>query len=283
MIIRQSDLASYSRCPQQKKLTDQMKQGLLHHAPEQLSRTAYGSVMHHALHAMEQTHFHKTGDPLATAKATFDYYWQPEQISPICDPVTIWCARDTWHGMQRKAMVTLEVYWERLQKDVGKVLGLEVPFNIPYVLDGEEHTLHGTMDRLSLRRSGSAFLNIEDFKSGKDYEKLRWNLQFTIYSYATTREEFWEPWDVPGLYERFRLLPRRGTWISVQGGVKRSDAGYRGPQDYARMDAGLREYIKAVRADIYPLSLTGAVCEYCPFQNGLCGGIPLPAESYGRP
>lgn len=285
LTIRQSDLASYARCAQQKKLRDLQKVGMLPKAPEQLSRTAYGSVIHHAAHAMEMAKLQGSADPLATARATFEYYWDPANIGSICDPVTIWCARDTRSGMLRKGLATLDLYWEHLQKDVSKVLGLEVSFTLPYELDGETHTIHGTMDRLSVRKMSSTnVLNIEDFKSGKDYEKLRWNLQFTIYSWATTQRAFWDQWHEfdPGIYDRLRLLPRRGTWISLQSGVKRSDAGFRGMQDYLRMDAALREYVKAVRADIYPLSIVGAVCEYCPYREGICGGVAVPEETHGR-
>lgn len=285
MRIRQSDLASYSRCAQQKRLTDLQRQGALSKPAEQLSRTAYGTVMHHALHAMEKAHFYGQPDPLGQAVATFEYYWNPANISSLTDPVTIWCARDTYSGMARKGVATLELYWDRLQGDkAGRLLGLETSFTLPYVLDGVEHELHGTMDRLSLRKAQTSYINVEDFKSGKDYEKLRWNLQFTIYSWATLQPAFWDQgvWAGQGLYERFRLLPRRGTWISVQNGVKRSDAGYRGAADYARMDAALREYVRAVEAGIYPLSISGSVCEYCPFREGICGGVPVPEEDYGK-
>lgn len=282
MRIRQSDLSAYSRCPQQKRLSDLQKGGLLDKAPEQLSRTAFGSVMHHAVHVMEKAFVHGTGDPLEQALATFRYYWEPANIGGICPPVTIWCARDTWSGMARMGEATLRAYWDRLQKDVSKVLGLEVSFTLPYEIDGVEHELHGTIDRLSLRKSSATFLNVEDFKTGLDYVGLRWNNQFTVYSYATTRPEFWEQWGEPGLHERFRLLPRRGTWISLRNGAKRSDAGYRGADDFARMHIALREYVRANDLGSFPLSLTGAVCQYCPFREGICGGIPVPDENYGK-
>lgn len=259
--------------------------GLLAQAPEQLSRTAFGTVIHHALHAMEKAFHEGAPDPLGHAKATFEYYWNQANIHLLTPRVTIWCARDTWSGMLRKGLANLELYWMRLQRDNGRLLGLEVSFTLPYWLDGEEHELHGTMDRLSLRKGASGpFLNIEDYKSGKDYIKLRWNLQFTIYSWATMQPAFWEQgaWAGHDLGHLYSRIPRRGTWISVQRGVKRSDAGYRGAQDFARMDAALREYVKATRADVFPLSIVGEVCEYCPFQSGICGGVPVPAEDYGR-
>jgi hypothetical protein len=37
-----------------------------------------------------------------------------------------------------------------------------------------------------------------------------------------------------------------------------------------------------VRHNIYPLSIVGEVCEYCAFREGICGGVPVPAETYGK-
>lgn len=180
--IRQSDLASFTRCPQQKKLNDQVKAGLLRQKPEQLSMTAYGSVLHQAVSTLEALTFHQRPDALERAHATFEHYWAPENISDICEPVTIWAARQTYGGMLRKGHQTLDLYAKYLAKDRSKLLALEVEFNLPFALDGEPHVFHGTMDRLSLRKlSGQSYLNIEDFKSGADQKFLRWNAQFTGY------------------------------------------------------------------------------------------------------
>ena len=283
MQIRQSDLASFARCAQQKKLADQQRDGLLSQPPEQLSMTAYGSVIHHAMHVLEKAHAQKIPDPLGQAIATFEYYWDQRHIEAICPPVTIWAARDTHQGYMRKGVAILRLYYEQLKKDTGKLLALEYSFTLPYLLDGVEHTIHGTIDRLSVRKGSQAFLNIEDYKSGQDYISLRHNLQFTMYALATTYPAFWGQFeDGDQLYHRFRLIPRRGTWISLRAGVRRSDAGYRGPQDFARLEAAMREYVKAHERDVFPLNLKGDTCRFCPFQNGLCGGVPVPAEDYGR-
>ena len=285
MRIRQSDLASYARCPQQKRLQDLQKRGELSKAPEQLSATAYGSVIHHAVRVLEELHSQGRTDALEVAQRTFEHYWEPDHIEAICPRVTIWILRDTWSGLLRKGVRILEVYYAHLRKDPGKVLAVELPFTLPYMLDGEEHELHGTIDKLTLRRSAAgSFINVEDWKSGRDYIGLRWNQQFTIYTWATRQRAFWAPWgeQADELYQRFRLLPRRGTWISLRDGVRRSDAGSRGDLDYQRMDVALREYVKANRADVFPLTLTGSVCRFCPFQEGICGGVELPPEDYGR-
>jgi hypothetical protein len=277
-------LTSYARCAQQKHLTDLQRAGMLDKEPEQLSLTAFGTVIHHAARVLEEEHHKGGADPLGKARATFEYYWAPENIHHLTPPVTIWTPRDTWTGSLRRGLAVLGTYYDQLVKDKGKLLGLEVEFTLPYLLDGEWHEIHGTMDRLSLRRtSGGPYLNIEDFKSGRDYIGLRWNVQFTVYSWATLQPAFWDAWGAESadLAHRFANVRRRGTWISLRDGVKRSDAGYRGPQDYARMDVALREYVKAVRLDVYPLTLSGSVCRFCPFREGLCGGVPIPDENYG--
>lgn len=286
MRIRQSDLASFTRCPQQKHLRDREKAGEFGQ-PLNLSMTAYGSVLHHALHAMETLHHQGREDALERALATFEYYWEPDHIAVICDPVTTWAARDTYSGLLRKGQATLAMYHQNLLDDKGKLLGLEVGFTLPIDIDGETHELHGTMDRLSLRKaSNKSYVNIEDFKSGKAQRYLRWNAQFTTYAYATTLRQFWtDAWgedEGNELFERFRLLPRRGTWIDVNGGAKRKDAGYRGDQDFERLRVALREYIRIERAQIYSLNLSGETCEWCAYRDGRCGGVPVPDNDYGR-
>src|ERR1017187_2664680 len=82
LVVRQSDLSSYSRCAQQKKLNDQGRDADLGR-PEVLSMTAYGSVMHHAIHVLEKLNFDKRPDALEKAHSTFDYYWDPANISGI--------------------------------------------------------------------------------------------------------------------------------------------------------------------------------------------------------
>ena len=285
--VRQSDLASYSRCPQQKKLTDQVKTGLVGR-PEQLSMTAYGSVLHHGVHVLETLHYQKRPDALDRAHATFDYYWAPENISAITEPVTIWAARQTYAGLKRKGHQTIDLYAKYLAGDRSKLLGLEIEFDLPFELDGEQHTFHGTMDRLSLQKlSGQPYVEVADFKTGQDYRYLRWNAQFSGYCWATTQPKFWtDGWgqdEGQELSVRFSMLARRGVWVSLRNGVDRQDAGWRGPQDYDRFWVAIREYVKAVKADVYPLSLTGNVCFYCPFREGICGGVAVPDMDHGRP
>jgi len=287
LVVRQSDLASYSRCAQQKKLNDLSKAGVIGPG-EQLSMTAYGSVLHHGVHVLEKLRFERRKDALAKAHSSFEFYWDPVNIAAICPPVTIWAARQTYAGLLRKGHQTLDLYAKHLEGDRSKLLALEIEFNLPFELDGEQHILHGTMDRLALRKdpSGVTYVEVADYKSGQDYKYLRWNAQFTLYCWSTTQHKFWaDAWgEQQGeeLYQRFALLGRRGTWVSLRNGVDRQDAGWRGPKDYDRLWVAIREYIKAVKADIYPLSLTGTTCEWCQWRE-ICGGVAVPDHDHGRP
>jgi hypothetical protein len=71
------------------------------------------------------------------------------------------------------------------------------------------------------------------------------------------------------------LLGRRGTRVSLRNGVDRDDAGWLEPQDYARFWVAIREYVKAVKPEIFPL-LRKVTCQ----QTSACGeGAPWCAKS----
>lgn len=292
MDIRQSDLAAYGRCAQQKHLYDQARLGLVKR-PANLSRTIYGTVVHHALHQMERGHAEGQGEQaLQTALSTFAYYWVPENLPELAvehpelvHGIDEWLPRDTYGGLRTKGLQALEDYWGLLLLDDSLLLGLEVPFRIPVDLDDlGVHHVTGTVDRVAVRKYlRKPYLSVEDFKTGKTPTYLRYNNQFTVYSWATTQREFWDPWpDADERWQTYQPWARRGRWIDMREN-KAKDAGWRGDQDYARMKVALHEYVRAVDAGIYPLTLTGETCLYCPFKKGICGGVAVPEEDYAKP
>jgi hypothetical protein len=125
--------------------------------------------------------------------------------------------------------------------------------------------------------------------TGKDYVALRYNLQFSAYSLASLQREFWvgargeDGFGDRGeeLFQRFQGAGRRGTWINLKT-IKFQDAGWRGPVDYARFTLALEQMHASIKADIFPLSISGAVCQYCSFRR-ICGGTGLPSADHGRP
>lgn len=296
LVIRQSDLASYSRCPQQKKLADTME--ATGQREQTLSATVYGTVVHHALETFERLHHEGRADALDVALATFNHYWLPENIGDL-EPggIDVWLPRQTYGGLREKGNAVIRDYADLIKGDDGQLLALEYQFSVPVWLDGRQHTLTGTADRISRRmyraktRKMVPFLNVEDFKTGKVPTYLRYNMQFSAYCWASLQREFWDGFDDPEqAYQLTKDWPRKGTWIDMAK-IKRNDAGWRGPTDYGRLMVALTEYVKAVEADVYPLSIKGEVCMYCPFgrdnvQTGepaACGGIALADDEEGAP
>lgn len=278
MKIHQSDLKSYARCGEQHRRQLNGERG------QQLSRTAYGSVMHHALHTLERTR------DLQLALSTFEHYWHPLNIEAICEPVDIWIARDSYNSMLRQGLETIKRYWDLKQYDDEEVLALEIPFAVPLrgtqdVETGEPHVLLGTIDRLSLRHyQRKLHVCIDDWKSGKKATYLQHNIQFTAYAYATTQLLFWTGWpeymtegfgDVRGheLYARLDRHPRRGWWIEVAGSPKWSDAGLRTDRDYRRLFHSVDHYVRARQNNIFPLNIDGSTCMFCPFRDDCPEGI----------
>ena len=293
MEIRQSDLASYGRCAQQKKLKDLSRQGLVKRESN-LSRTIYGTVMHHALQIMETEHHAGSSSALTTAKSTFAYYWTPDNLPQMAAHghpemaygIDEWLPRDTYGGMRSKGLQALEDYYALLITDDGVLLGLEIEFHVPVDLGPiGMHVLKGTIDRLAIRKfKNKPYLSVEDFKTGKQPTYLRYNAQFSVYCWATMQREFWAPWgdQQDERWQGYKDYPHRGRWLDVRLN-KVVDAGWRGQADYDRLMVALAEYVKAVEADVYPLSITGENCMYCPFRDGTCGGVAVPDEDAGKP
>lgn len=309
-VIRQSDLASWSRCNLQKHYADLAAQDPDMPQPEVLSATAFGTVTHYALMVMEQLHYEGREDALSVALATLEKYWHPDNIDQVASRVTHWLPRQTYGGLLQRGRESLRVYYDMLVKTTTKLLALEYQFAVPLVIDGVTHTLTGTVDRLAIAYYKSKpYIECADFKTGKQHKYLRHNMQGTAYAYATTQREFWAG-PTPGLTDlelepfsenvrfgveryfdswRYSLYPdgphrtasRRFRWINMQE-VKFADGGWRGERDYARLRVAASAYIRANENEIYMPTLSGEICIYCPFQS-VCGGVGIPEDSYGSP
>lgn len=306
MIIRQSQLASFARCARQVKLeADELAQG---RTPDNLSATAFGTVLHHAAQVMEELHHAGRQDACERAVATFEHHWHPDHLGELVPGgIDQWLPRQTRGGLLIRGRENLRAYYVALQHDAGRLLALELNFTVPIQLawpDGttEDHELTGTLDRLALRITGrKPYLSVDDFKSGTKPTYLRHALQWTIYGWASLFEEFWASWD-PAQLELLRdplrkrgfalyfdgsglpVIPRRGRWIALRDAFGIHDCGWRTPADFARMRVALQQYIAAVRADIYPLAISGQTCTFCPFlYSGKCSGAPHSKDDEGEP
>lgn len=294
MQFHQSSLAAVSRCMQELGLK-------MAGAPSTTnSAAAYGSVMHHAITIFERELYTGTSKPEALQKAieTFLYYWLPANIEAICDPVPAdgWLPRQSYGELRNKGVEILRKYADLVEFDDQELLATEFSFCVP--IDGtwdeelgEPHELVGSIDRLAARYYRRALtLAVDDYKTGVPYTYLRQNLQGTSYCYATTKREFWvgnKGEDGFGeqrgeeLFQRFAAAGRRFTWINLRT-VKYEDGGWRGPDDYNRLALAVEQYAALIKAEVFPLSISGAVCRFCDMRR-ICGGTGLPDDDHGRP
>lgn len=292
-IIHQSDLSSWMRCPTSFFYSRQGRER------KQLSATAYGSVVHHALETFEVLR-HTDGvtfaEAVEAAVRTFEHYWHPSNIEAICAPVDVWLPRQGYAELRHRGIESLRTYCALMREDDSQLLAIEFGFQVPIegTWDedlGEPHVLAGTVDRLALRQYlRKPYVSIEDYKTGKQYAYLRQNLQFTAYAYASTRLEFWTGWNGEDgfgattgalMHQKTLDFARRGTWIDMRK-LKFVDAGWRGPDDYSRFALAVEQIVASMKADIYPLALSGDTCTFCEF-TGICAGVGLPDKDHGRP
>lgn len=320
MRIRQSDLGSYAYCPQRLKL--EREQEAAGERRANLSATAFGTVIHHALQALEMMHHEGRPDAVDVAVRTFEHYWSHDNIDALVPGgVDIWLPRQTHQGLMTRGRENLRSHYASMLTDKAMLMGLEVQFLGPLLIpsaeaafevtnrgevkvDGpaEDHEMTGTVDRIMLRvANGKPFLSIDDFKSGVKKTYLRWAFQWTYYSFASLQPWFWQQWTEEELAPAVELLarrnlalyedgsgrkviPRRGRWISIRNTYGQHDCGWRHSVDYARMLIAVREYVEANRKNVFPLRIDGETCQHCAQGlTGRCGGVPIASADEGVP
>lgn len=283
-IIHQSDLQSWSRCAQAWHLE---REGARR---KTLSATAYGVVMHHALHVGTRE------NSVQVALDTFDYYWHPHHIEALSPPVDTWILRESYGSLRATGLEAIRRFFDLAKVNEGELLALEYEFIVPLEgvidpLDGSMVYGAGTIDRMYARRKKRVpILDFDDLKTGKKPTYLRHNVQGTFYSFASTLPEFWlgnpafhtEGFGDRGeeMYLRFASAARHFNWIDLKG-MAVLDGGFRGPRDYERLKVACQQVVSSVRAQIFPMNLTGAVCQYCDVRDS-CAGVGID-EKEGDP
>jgi hypothetical protein len=314
-IVHQSDLQSWVRCPRE-LYYDRTVVG----SRRQNSGTAFGSVLHHAMHVLERDL------DLDGAIKTFLYYWHPMNIEAICLPVSSgdWLPGHSYGELRKRGVDTLRKYADVLKYDDHELLALEYEFVVPLHgvrIQGRPVMIAGTMDRLAARwYRRRETLCVDDFKTGQQKWNLRHNVQGTVYIYATLQPEFWSSQEVvgqrilgaepvryvtkgfdaqeasmgPGAYEHrgLELHDRFNPPGSRRGPLPRKftwinlksfrwvDGGYRGPQDFQRMKEGVAEVLASSVAGIFPLRIDGETCRFCAFRKDPCG---VPDDDHADP
>ena len=258
MELRQSDLKQFGTCARSFYYSRIL--GLGNEYDVEGSLTVLGSVWHYAVDVYETF-----GNDLPLAKQTFRYYWtNPQKLGLNVD---FWHRKTTFKGLMKRGLEMLDRYHELEPWRTGRLLGTEVQFRVRL----GEHWLNGTVDKLYVRPQAKK-IEVLDFKTGRFVpEKLKYNIQFTAYCYATTRPEFWQ--FVPGhedAWEQYREYQRSGWWYHARNN-KMFNAGNRGPADYQRLALAADEMNKAIESEVFPLDYSGESCGYCPYVEEICG------------
>lgn len=300
MRLSASQIGSFERCPTQYKFEKiDGRKGL------GLSATVFGTVVHHALHAFERQMaelVNTLGTPVhdaivkaeETALGTFDYYWHPSHVEECAgQKVDIWIRGDSYGTLRQRGFDTVRKYVELWLLDDHHLLSLEHPFEVPLdgTLDektGEPHTISGFVDRLVVRhKKRVTILDTDDWKTGKVPTYLRHHLGLTVYCYASTKLEFWLPFENSGIdpeemMARYAEAPRHANWYDLKA-FKLTDAGYRGPADYRRLAYAADQMAKSIQASIFPLRISGATCQWCPHASYCPDGEGIPDDDHGGP
>ncbi len=280
MRLSASQLSSFSRC-QLAYFYDRQPGA----TREVGSATSYGSVWHHAVHVMERMWSTPLNvidaDARDKAVATFNHYWQPENITEVAEPVSFYYPRQTWAGLRARGEKTLRDYADLRSTDDAKVLALEYPFEV--AIPGTDHTISGFVDKLTVRYyRRKAYISVEDFKTGYKPTYLRHHIQGHVYCFASTQRAFWDGFDDgDAWYEATKDWSRKFLWIDAKT-VAHSDGGWRDDQDYRRLALMVNGVARVKESGNFVPTLTGDVCQYCPHRS-YCGDIGLPEDNQGAP
>ncbi len=269
MIIRQSDLKTWAKCPLIWKY--ERIDGLARH---QSGALTFGSIVHVCIEYLE---IHRD---LPGAIAKFHQLWdEPTLLGPEYK-ITYYVRGTNWKKYRDLGETILRNQDRILAWSSSVVLAREYTFDVPI---GDGHTLHGTVDKLELRYDaslGAWVLVIVDYKTNNkrptgDY--LSEDIQFSAYAFASTRPEFWTGiQDGARLFEEHKDTPRYGEWIALTQPL-RLDAGVRLQRHYERLTIAVNHMAASIKAGIFVPNISGDTCRWCDYREK-CGIPPLDAE-----
>jgi len=267
VIIRQSDLKLWAKCPLKYRYShiDQIPR-------EQSGSLTFGSIVHDCVLFLE-----KHGNIQAAVERFREFWIDPTALDPTYR-IEYYVKGTSWKKYLEQGEKILRDWWGIIQWESDTVLGREFTFDVPI---GDGHTLHGTIDVLKVRYRaaiGSNVLLVSDYKTNTKrptYDWLADDLQFTAYSYATTRPEFWAGMPRGAeLYEQFKDYPRYGEWVHLKGPL-RLDAGPRDQVQYNRLVYACNALADSVAMRIFVPNISGEQCRYCEFRKQ-CGLPEIP-------
>lgn len=232
---------------------------------EQSGALSFGTILHDAVMHME------IQQDLQVGLDRFTQHWiDPASLDPELE-IDYYLKMTSWAKYRDDGLKIVNDWWGIIQWEQDVVIGREQPFTVPI----GDHVLQGTIDKLVIRRikGGEYVLLVSDYKTNSKrptYDYLRHNIQFSAYSYATTRPEFWTGVENGEyLYEQTKDMRRMGEWVQLRGPL-RLDAGERTTQDYTRLKYAVDAIADSVALGIYVPNISGESCTYCDFRKP-CG------------
>lgn len=265
------------KCPVQSKLH------YIDRAPsEQSGAASYGTIIHYVVEQIDR------GMSYEDAEKLFRTLWQePERLGVKPDYFPM---RTSYDSYLRKGVATIAGYREMRSWGKPKIIAHEYKFLVPI----GDHEIRGVIDRLDIRKTGKGYTNdclaVIDFKSAARRPTkwdLRTDLQFTIYRYAMTQEQFWT--GVPGsseylgfadgqeLYEWSQSVQHRGVYLMLGESCTELDTGERTEMDYKQLYRLITEVQSAIDNEVFIPRIGADTCGYCDYFD-LCGiDIPKPS------
>ena len=209
------------------------------------------------------------------AKRHFYQVWKDPTLLHHPTEIGVWPQNTSWSELQQKGFEFLDTFHEESRWDKRKIIAAEHRFVVPF----GEHTLKGFVDCIEIAGAGSKKeLRIIDYKTSSyrpTQLELRFNIQFTIYMYASTLPEFWEPLDPTGqMYEEYRSYPRKGLWYAIWQN-KILDVGPREDVDFMRLARVIKEIEHAEQADVHVPDISGRSCMWCAYTHLCATTIPV--------
>lgn len=258
-----SMIRRWMECPKQAHFKSILKLPEPRHA-----KTAYGTCQHDAIEV-----FNNTNDVQAAIDRFKETWEDPSILNATID---IWPQNMSWGGLREKGISSILKFAEDNRWEDRIVIASEHPFLVPF----GEHTLSGFVDYLEVVGKGKKRkLIVVDLKTSSripTHLQLRFDLQFTIYLFASEQPEFWK--EIPdgmAWFEEFKGQPREGYWYSLWPPHKMIEVAPRTDLDMMRLYYVLLAIEQAIEKEVYVPSLTGNPCFYCAYAHLCAAVIPL--------
>jgi len=262
-----SKIKSWMACPLQSHFKDVLDIPEPAHA-----KTVFGSCIHEALEL-----YNETGD-IEAAKAHFRMVWVDTTLLKHPAEIGIWPPKMSWGELEVRGREFLDKFHEECRWEKRNIIASEHRFVVPF----GEHTLKGFVDCIEVVGSGAKKeLRIVDYKT-TSYRptqlELRFDMQFTVYWYASLQPEFWEPLDPSGeMYEKYIDCKRRGVFHAIWHN-KTLDVGPREDLDFMRMARVIKEIAHAEEMDVHVPDISGKSCMWCAYTDLCATTLPLQHE-----